>query len=68
MNAFSIKGANMGKIINLVSGDFNLLEYHLVLVYGLFTIPISLIFASIILCVRFKLFNSLRSDSMVQSD
>ena len=33
LNTFTIKGANMGKIINLVSGDFNLLEYNMVLVF-----------------------------------
>ena len=41
----------MGKIINLVSGDYNLLEYSFVLIFQLFTLPFGLFYSSIILWV-----------------
>ncbi len=41
----------MGKIINLVSGDYNLLENSFVSIFQLFTLPFGLFYSSIILWV-----------------
>jgi ATP-binding cassette subfamily C (CFTR/MRP) protein 4 len=51
LNAYSIKEANVGKIINLISGDLSLLEYHFVVVFQILILPVILIFGSAILWV-----------------
>lgn len=53
LNAFSIKEANVGKIINLISGDLSLLEYHFVLIFTAAILPVAMIFCCAILWVRF---------------
>jgi len=52
LSAFSIKTANIGKILNIISGDINGLEYNLLLPFFIAPVPFSLIFCIAILCVR----------------
>ncbi|CAD8078629.1 unnamed protein product [Paramecium primaurelia] len=53
LKAYQINELNMGKIMNLVSGDINAIEFQLNFVYSLAIIPGSIIFASVILWLRF---------------
>lgn len=58
LSSFSIKAANMGKILNLMSGDINALDFLLVIIFQTLVVPINLTFASIILWVYFDKYNS----------
>lgn len=51
LKAYEIKELNVGKIMNLVSGDINTIEFQLNFVYALAIIPGSIIFAAVILWV-----------------
>lgn len=48
----------MGKILNLMSGDINALDFLLVIIFQTLVVPINLTFASIILWVYFDKYNS----------
>lgn len=51
LSAYSIKEANIGKILNLISGDINMLEFNFVLIFQASVLPFSLLFGSAILWV-----------------
>ncbi|CAD8178676.1 unnamed protein product [Paramecium pentaurelia] len=53
LNSTQISMLNVGKIMNLVSSDLNVIEYQLAFIYQVAVIPGSLIFTSIILWLRF---------------
>jgi ATP-binding cassette subfamily C (CFTR/MRP) protein 4 len=52
LSSFSIKEANIGKILNIISGDINQLEYYFVRSFFFPSIPGALTFAIIILWVN----------------
>lgn len=51
LKQYQIKALNIGKIMNLVSGDINAIEFQLNFVYALAIIPGSIIFSALILWV-----------------
>ncbi|CAD8107565.1 unnamed protein product [Paramecium primaurelia] len=53
LNSTQISMLNVGKIMNLVSSDLNVIEYQLAFIYQVAVIPGSLLFTSIILWLRF---------------
>ncbi|CAD8162932.1 unnamed protein product [Paramecium octaurelia] len=53
LHSSQISQLNIGKIMNLVSSDFNVIEYQLSYVYQIAVIPGSLLLTSIILWLRF---------------
>ncbi|CAD8177671.1 unnamed protein product [Paramecium octaurelia] len=53
LNSTQISMLNVGKIMNLVSSDLNVIEYQLTFIYQVAVIPGSLLFTSIILWLRF---------------
>ncbi|CAD8159179.1 unnamed protein product [Paramecium octaurelia] len=54
LSAYSIKEANIGKILNLVSGDINYLEFVLIMIFQSSVCFISIIFGCYILWDRFN--------------
>ena len=64
LNSFSIKEANMGKIINMVSSDLNYLELYIPTIFEIIVLPVALSFGCVILWVINV--NSNRFDLMVQ--
>ncbi|CAD8172558.1 unnamed protein product [Paramecium pentaurelia] len=54
LKAYEIKEFSVGNIMNLVSGDINAIEFQLNFVYAIAIIPGSIIFASVILWLRFN--------------
>ncbi|CAD8143738.1 unnamed protein product [Paramecium pentaurelia] len=54
LSAYSIKEANIGKILNLVSGDINYLEFVLIMIFQSSVCFISMIFGCYILWDRFS--------------
>lgn len=54
LSAYSIKEANIGKILNLVSGDINYLEFVFIIIFPSSVSLISIIFGSYILWERFS--------------
>ncbi|CAD8161834.1 unnamed protein product [Paramecium octaurelia] len=54
LNSTQIATLNVGKIMNLVSSDLNVIEYQLTFIYQVAVIPGSLLFTSIILWLRFE--------------
>ncbi|CAD8050089.1 unnamed protein product [Paramecium sonneborni] len=54
LSAYSIKEANIGKILNLISGDINYLEFVLIMIFQSSVCFISIIFGSYILWDRFN--------------
>ncbi|KAL4469098.1 hypothetical protein ABPG72_007777 [Tetrahymena utriculariae] len=53
LSAFSIKEANVGKLVNLVSNDLNLLEMKSYSIINLLTLPAPIIAVALILYYRF---------------
>ncbi|CAD8054070.1 unnamed protein product [Paramecium primaurelia] len=53
LSAYSIKEANIGKILNLISGDINYLEFVLIMIFQSSVCFVSIIFGSYILWDRF---------------
>ncbi|CAD8100101.1 unnamed protein product [Paramecium sonneborni] len=53
LNSTQIQMLNVGKIMNLVSSDLNVIEYQLAFIYQVAVIPGSLLFTAIILWLRF---------------
>ncbi|CAD8134461.1 unnamed protein product [Paramecium octaurelia] len=54
LSAYSIKEANIGKILNLVSGDINYLEFVFIMIFQTSVCFISMIFGAYILWDRFN--------------
>ncbi|CAD8185803.1 unnamed protein product [Paramecium pentaurelia] len=53
LNSYSFKQANIGKILNLISGDINTLEQMFSIIFPSIVVIFSLFFACLILWVRF---------------
>lgn len=53
LSAYSIKEANIGKILNLISGDINYLEFMFIMIFQSSVILVSIIFGCYILWDRF---------------
>ncbi|CAD8079900.1 unnamed protein product [Paramecium primaurelia] len=53
LNSYSFKQANIGKILNLISGDINTLEQMFSMIFPSSVVIFSLFFACLILWVRF---------------
>lgn len=62
LKGYELREISVGKIMNLVSGDINAIEFQLNFVYALAIIPGSIIFASVILWVCYA--NIFRQDLM----
>ena len=56
---YSMKKANIGKIINLVSNDLNVAEHKIVLLFTSMNLPIFLILSGIVLYDRHGYFGIL---------
>ncbi|KAL4496522.1 hypothetical protein ABPG72_014752 [Tetrahymena utriculariae] len=54
LSAFSIKEANVGKLVNLVSNDLNLLEMNSYYIITMLTLPAPIIAVALILYFRFN--------------
>lgn len=52
LSQYMVKSTDMGKLINLLAGDFNVMEIKLMFVFVAFTFPIVLLFAAIVLVQR----------------
>lgn len=53
LSAFTIKEANIGKLVNLVSGDLTTIEVKSYLIISLTVIPLGLIAVAVVLYFRY---------------